>query len=256
METRKEGASRRATGLGLAFLVLGSCWSLGPGLPEDGGRAESEGVADDPGGAGSLSDEAETSWPDTFRRIQENQRYGELELAPQDGLEPLGPDPASGLEEFAVTCTGELPRRAPDGTLPITPSSALILVLLPAGSFESEGEDGDSSEKSVHVPAFFLSRTEVTNAVFARFLEAEADQEPPPSRDHGDTDEALRPAVGVDPQDLRAFCGWAGLELPSEDQWEYACHAATQAGYRLGPGDVEHHENTPGFRPARRLVGD
>ena len=82
----------------------------------------------------------------------------------------------------------------------------------------------------VDLPAFYIDEHEVTNAEFARFLEASGyrpkcptnfikhwrgRREPPPElRDH--------PVVYVDLIDARAYATWAGKRLPAESEWHRA----------------------------------
>jgi formylglycine-generating enzyme required for sulfatase activity len=57
---------------------------------------------------------------------------------------------------------------------------------------------------------------------YGHFIEAEGYQEP---RYWGDRsfNQPRQPVVGVSWHDAKAFTQWAGLKLPSEAQWEYAC---------------------------------
>ena len=79
-------------------------------------------------------------WQAARERVAKDARFVDasgraLELVPQLGLIPLGPDPRSNLEEFAVLATGEPPRRDPTTReLVLSESSAFVLVLLPGGS--------------------------------------------------------------------------------------------------------------------------
>ena len=54
--------------------------------------------------------------------------------APKPPLRELGPDPVSGLEEFALVATGDVPARGADGRVVCTERTALVLVLLPQRS--------------------------------------------------------------------------------------------------------------------------
>lgn len=60
--------------------------------------------------------------------------YGGLAIEPQLGLVPLARSP-EGLWEFWVAGTGDRPEVLADGTVVPTPTSGIVLVLLPGGSF-------------------------------------------------------------------------------------------------------------------------
>ncbi len=68
---------------------------------------------------------------------------GHGEIVEQPGLLPLGPDPRSGLWEFAVLQTGTIPRRDDSGDLVNDPTSAIVLVLVPGGRFSMGAEPLD-----------------------------------------------------------------------------------------------------------------
>ena len=71
----------------------------------------------------------------SIRNREECPLYEGLEIEPQIGLVPLGRDPDSGLWEFAHVESGEIPERSSDGKLILREESALVLVLIPGGSF-------------------------------------------------------------------------------------------------------------------------
>jgi formylglycine-generating enzyme required for sulfatase activity len=121
--------------------------------------------------------------------------------------------------------------------------------LVPAGPFQMGSEQGND-EKPIHtvdLPAFFIARYPVTNAQYARFLEAGgyADQQwwtrPAwewtrrlKSRQPGDWEKYKtrldHPVVYVSWYEAAAYAAWAGMRLLTEAEWEKAASWEAGAG--------------------------
>src|SRR5204862_6318625 len=78
-----------------------------------------------PGSAG------QRAWDEARAYVRNKPRYKGIELPEGFGIVPIGPDPATGLLEFANILTGDAPRRGPDGKLVVTPATGVVMVLLP-----------------------------------------------------------------------------------------------------------------------------
>jgi len=187
---------------------------------------------------------------------------GDPEAIPPTAVLPL-PPVVEGQRPgvAAVTCPGwpfppeEAQRRQQayaetTKTVDLGDGLALDLVLIPPGTFLMG--DARQGRRAVRMEqAFWLARTETSNALFERF---------DPRHDsgvesRGSMQFGLRgfyvngpdqPVVRVTWEAAMAYCAWlrqrTGLAfaLPSEEQWEYACRAGSDQAFSFGPLDSDY----------------
>jgi eukaryotic-like serine/threonine-protein kinase len=99
------------------------------------------------------------------------------------------------------------------------------MVLIPAGPFLS-----GQNQTRLELPAFYIDRTEVTNAAWARFC-AET-RRPLPEGFRADLPDF--PVVNVTFNESQEFAAWAGKRLPTALEWEKAARGIDGRMYPWG----------------------
>lgn len=138
----------------------------------------------------------------------------------------------------------------------VSPKDGMTMVFVPAGEFTMGSDDGEVMEKPAHtvfLDAYWIDQTEVTNRMFATFLNSE--RAPSDALDAwfdvGDKDLHVKfindswevdagfkdhPIIEVKWLGASAYCEWRGegTRLPTEAEWEKAARGTTENLYAWG----------------------
>lgn len=111
------------------------------------------------------------------------------------------------------------------GATLVSPKDNMTLVVVPAGEFIMGSEHGLTDEQPAHnvvLDTFWLDKTEITNEMYRRCVEAGACDLPSSTSYYDDTAYAKHPVVFVSWSDAKTYCSWVERRLPTEAEWEKA----------------------------------
>jgi eukaryotic-like serine/threonine-protein kinase len=132
------------------------------------------------------------------------------------------------------------------------PSDGMVMVYVPEGDFIMGSDIGNPDEQPVHtvyLDAFWIDRTEVTYAEYAKCVEAGVCQQEEnngglrPSVWNGGSGFENFPVASSSWVEAQTYCVWTGGRLPTEAEWEKAARGPNGRIYPWGDGLGCMHAN-------------
>ena len=134
------------------------------------------------------------------------------------------------------------------GSTILRQEDAMLMMYVPEGEFlmgsdpakDKNAQYDEQPQHSVYLDAYWIDQTEVTNGMYAKCVSAgkcflpQNDRTPLHHKYYGTSKYADYPVVFVDWNQAKAYCAWAGADLPTEAQWEKASRGTDGRLYHWG----------------------
>jgi eukaryotic-like serine/threonine-protein kinase len=137
------------------------------------------------------------------------------------------------------------------GNMAVSEIDDMKLLCVPAGEFLMGAAPDDQRaaiyeqpQHTVYLDAFWIDETEITNAQYARCVDAGACEQPLNlgseirSNYFGNPEFDTYPAIAIHWDSAKTYCEWAGRQLPNEAQWEKAARGDSGNTYPWGNAEI------------------
>jgi formylglycine-generating enzyme required for sulfatase activity len=117
--------------------------------------------------------------------------------------------------------------------------------------------ENEPRPREIEIPAFYIGQYAVTNAQFRRFVKETGYVADGLWEDCAEKWGAEAPVVEVSWHDAQAYCDWAGLRLPTEEEWEKAARGDDGRLYPWGnEWNPEFLRCNPNRIPSSEVLGE
>jgi formylglycine-generating enzyme required for sulfatase activity len=161
-------------------------------------------------------------------------------VSPSDTATPKTPT-STKVPSTPTSAPTETPIPTPTlgiGSIQVSEKDGMTLLYVPAGEFTMGSDNGSSDEQPAHqvyLNAFWIDRTEVTYAMYAKCVDA-GKCEPGKQTDFGNSSRANHPVSYIDWNMAKIYCEWADRRLPTEAEWEKSARGTDGRTYPWGEG--------------------
>jgi formylglycine-generating enzyme required for sulfatase activity len=148
------------------------------------------------------------------------------------------------VAESATPAPTPLATPGPTPQTQVRQADGAAMLYVPEGRFTMGSSDGDEwawqeekPQHEVYLDAFWIDRMEVTNGQYDECMQSAICTQPRYWKDNTSNQHG-QPVVGVDWEQGRAYCEWAGARLPTEAEWEKAARGTDGRRYPWGNKDA------------------
>lgn len=139
----------------------------------------------------------------------------------------------------------------------VSEKDGMVQIFIPAGFFtmgsavdDPQADEDEKPSHEVNLDAFWMDRTEVTNAMYLRCISSGACTPPARSIFYSKPEYANHPVIGISWVQAQEYCQWAERRLPTEAEWEKAARGTDGRIYPWGNmrptielANFNHHVN-------------